>query len=122
MHDVPEQGSLIYIDAEPHAGHEYGGHNSNMGNIRRPMIVLSNSGYNQKTGMVSGMVITSTRFNNSDNYIEIADFKSGISGSIVTWQLPSYDYSARHGEIVGKINGKTLNMLIQKVVEIYSIF
>lgn len=28
---VPQQGDLIWIDSEPHAGHEYGGHNSEGG-------------------------------------------------------------------------------------------
>jgi hypothetical protein len=33
---TPKQGDLIFIDAEPHAGHEEGGHRPQSGHIRRP--------------------------------------------------------------------------------------
>ncbi len=46
---MPQQGDLIFIDVEPHAGHEEGGHNPTSGNIRLPLVVLSNDGYNQST-------------------------------------------------------------------------
>ena len=74
--NTPKQGDIVFVDAEPHLGKEYGGHNFNNGNIRRPLIVLSNDDYNEATGMVIGMFVTS-----SDNFMNemlkpFADFES----------------------------------------------
>ncbi|HIC1790697.1 TPA: endoribonuclease MazF [Escherichia coli] len=41
---VPDAGDIIWIDLEPVAGHEQGGH--------RSAVVLSPSGYNNKTGLL----------------------------------------------------------------------
>ncbi|WP_373278679.1 hypothetical protein [Secundilactobacillus hailunensis] len=48
----------MWIDAEPHAGREQGGHDPEHGNIRRPMIVLSTAAYFKHTGLILGMPIT----------------------------------------------------------------
>lgn len=37
----PNQGDLIMIDAEPHKGREYGGHNKQLGNIRQIQNTIS---------------------------------------------------------------------------------
>lgn len=41
---VPDSGDLIWIDLEPVAGHEQGGH--------RPAVVLSPFAYNDKVGLL----------------------------------------------------------------------
>lgn len=115
---MPKQGDLIFIDAEPHAGHEEGGHNPEKGNIRRPMVVLSNDGYNS-TGMIVGMPITSKTMNDMRIYLPIANHESGIQGTIITFLIPNYDYTARHGEIVGKVPASTLNILLERVHHIF---
>ncbi|WP_156166927.1 type II toxin-antitoxin system PemK/MazF family toxin [Levilactobacillus koreensis] len=38
-----KQGHLYWVDCEPHAGHEEGSHNIYTGNIRRPVVVVSNN-------------------------------------------------------------------------------
>ena len=108
------------MDAEPHAGKEYGGHDINSGNIRRPMIVLSNTGYNSATGMIIGMVVTSSDFSNTSWYRSFADFESGVKGNIVLWQLPTYDFLARNGEIVGRADDSLVNSLRQRAIDIFS--
>ncbi|WP_125582235.1 type II toxin-antitoxin system PemK/MazF family toxin [Levilactobacillus cerevisiae] len=115
----PKQGDLIFIDAEPHVGHEEGGHSPQTGNIRRPMVVISNNGYNLSMGMVVCMPITSKIKTDERIYSPIVDHDSGISGSIITYQVPNYDFNARHGEIVGHIHAKLLNELLQKVKRIF---
>ncbi|WP_125591142.1 type II toxin-antitoxin system PemK/MazF family toxin [Companilactobacillus jidongensis] len=119
----PIQGDIIYIDAEPHAGHEIGGHNSKNMNIRRPVVVLSDSDYNKATGLISGMPITSHDFMNSDDgsYIPIADKESGVIGNIVTYYLPSYDFKARHGEIIGHISDTILKKLLTSVKYLFNL-
>lgn len=116
---TPKQGNLIFIDAEPHVGHEEGGHDPKTGNIRRPMVVLSNSKYNQLTGMVVCMPITSKIHLDFRIAVPIRDSASGIQGSIITYQIPNYDFKARHGEIVGYISASTLSKLITMAKNIF---
>lgn len=57
MNKYPKQKDIIIIDSEPHSGKKYGGYSSE--DIRRPMVVVSSDEYNQSTGMIIGMPITS---------------------------------------------------------------
>ena len=41
---VPDQGDVVWLDFDPHAGHEQAGH--------RPAMVLSPAAYNGKTGLM----------------------------------------------------------------------
>jgi mRNA interferase MazF len=41
---VPDQGDIVWLHFDPHAGHEQAGH--------RPAMVLSPSAYNGKTGLM----------------------------------------------------------------------
>ncbi|GEO64371.1 type II toxin-antitoxin system PemK/MazF family toxin [Companilactobacillus nantensis] len=122
--DYPIQGDIIFIDAEPHAGHELGGHSVKADNIKRPMIVLSDSDYNKSTGLVSGMPITSHEFlgdSDDGSYVPIIDMNSGVRGNVVTYYLPSYDFVARHGEIVGHVSDKILKELLGDVKNIFNL-
>lgn len=116
---TPKQGDLIFIDAEPHAGHEEGGHNPQQGNIRRPMVIISNDGYNRQLGMVVCMPITSKTKSDRRIYLPIIDHASEIKESVITFQIPNYDYVARHGEIVGKVSTSFLNELIKRAKNIF---
>ncbi|WP_243682034.1 type II toxin-antitoxin system PemK/MazF family toxin [Lacticaseibacillus manihotivorans] len=80
---MPKQGDIIFIDSEPHAGKEFGGHDPEQNNTRRPMIVLSNTDYNHGTKMVIGMLVTHSNFGDSSWYEQFADFNSGVEGNIV---------------------------------------
>ena len=53
MKAYPKQGDFVFMDAEPHAGHEIGGHDPENQNDRRPYLVLSKEVFNYKTGSVS---------------------------------------------------------------------
>ncbi|WP_407885448.1 type II toxin-antitoxin system PemK/MazF family toxin [Levilactobacillus sp. N40-8-2] len=61
-----KQGHLYWVNVDPHAGHEEGGHNKTLGNIRRPVVVASNHQYNQ-----GGMSIVSpiTTKNEQSRYL-----------------------------------------------------
>jgi mRNA interferase MazF len=41
---VPETGDIVWLEFNPHAGHEQSGH--------RPALVISPSIYNSKTGLI----------------------------------------------------------------------
>jgi len=116
---MPQQGDIIFIDAEPHAGHEEGGHSPASGNIRRPLVVLSNDGYNRNTKMIVGMPITSRILSDERLYVQVIEPKSGIKGSVITFMIPNYDYVARHGEIVGKVKASMLNELLTRAKSVF---
>lgn len=120
MVKMPKRGDIVFVDVEPHMGKEYGGHDVESGNIRRPLIVLSNSDYNFATGMIIGMVVTSRDFSDSTWYRSFADFESGVKGNIVLWQLPTYDFAARNGEVVGHASDRLIKSLRQSAIEIFS--
>lgn len=116
----PHQGDIIWIDAEPHAGREEGGHDPNGSNIQRPMIVLSRDGYNRNTKMIFGMMLMSTsRYLAPELHKAFFDEKSGIHGKIIMWQIPNYDYEARHARIVGHIDDRLLGELLQWAQNIF---
>lgn len=58
---VANQGDIIWIDSEPHSVHEFGGYDAQNDNIRRPLLVVSSKIYNERTGMVVGFPITSSK-------------------------------------------------------------
>jgi mRNA interferase MazF len=108
------------IDAEPRADKEYGEHDAESGNIRRPMVVLSSDDYNENSDMCVGMMITSTKRPLSvQQHKEFIDVASGIHGKIIMWQIPNYDYRARHMKIVGHIHGSLLKELVQRAKDIF---
>ncbi|RMC46705.1 type II toxin-antitoxin system PemK/MazF family toxin [Lactobacillus sp. ESL0230] len=116
---APKQGDIIWIDAEPHAGREEGGHSFQSGNIQRPAIVISNNAYNQKTGLVVCMPLThDLNKDNGELYYHIADINSGISGSVITFYMPNYDFFGRHGKIVGHVSDKDLDNLLSRAYQI----
>lgn len=119
---VPKQGDLIWIDAEPHAGHEYGGHNAKDGNNRRPMLVISDEIYNRRTHMIVGFPITSSILAQnmpSATIMKIED--QSIHGYAVFSGLLGYDFQARHGRIVGEVNRNARQKAMMAVRSIFGL-
>lgn len=114
----PNQGDLIWIDAEPHAGHEYGGHNER--NIRRPMLVMSSSLYNERTGMVVGFPITSKLPAYFPVGLKIQEDK--IRGFAVLSNLLGYDFVARNGEIVDHVNKITFKQALSGIKDMFELY
>lgn len=40
--NYPQRVDIVFVDAEPHAGHKFGGHDPEKGNICCPFIVYQN--------------------------------------------------------------------------------
>ncbi|MCI2170123.1 type II toxin-antitoxin system PemK/MazF family toxin [Schleiferilactobacillus perolens] len=118
---MPKQGDVIKIDAEPHVGREMGGRSPETGNNQRSMIVWTNSGYNAKTQLVGGMMVSTGDYAKRTPHLAIRNEPdSHIYGNIVTWQVISYDFVKRHGRIVGHVSDGLLRTLLTKVHQIYS--
>ncbi|WP_347284107.1 type II toxin-antitoxin system PemK/MazF family toxin [Lactobacillus taiwanensis] len=122
----PKQGDVIIIDAEPHSGSEYGGHDPSRGNIRRRMVVVSSTEYNKATHMIIGMPITtSNRYSNDERYKEILVMGNNchtmVKGYVVLWQLLNYDFDSRQGEIVNNVSQTYLKDLMVYVKDILGV-
>lgn len=113
--DYPKQGDFVFMDAEPHKGHEIGGHDPESYNIRRPYLVLSKHDFNYKTGLVHVMAISS-KVRRSPFRERIVDFSSGINGDLLLTQIPEYDFKARKGKIVGHITDEDK---LEKIIDIF---
>lgn len=114
----PHKGDVIIADAEPHAGHEMGGHNPQQNNIRRHYVVMSTSAYNAATKMFIGMPITTSNYQNNPRYLPIlinGSNGTGVKGFVVLWQLQNFDYQARNGRVVNRVSSRTLKILQQYV-------
>lgn len=114
----PKKGDVVIADAEPHSGHEMGGHNPKIGNIRRHYVVMSTDAYNEATGMFIGMPITTANYTNNPRYMPIlinGANGAGVKGYIVLWQLQNFDFVARNGKIVNHLDQKKMDILQQYV-------
>lgn len=123
MNKYPKQKDIIIIDSEPHSGKKYGGYSCE--NIRRPMVVVSSNEYNQSTGMVIGMPITS-----ADKSAYPLLFKpimvtngdgTGIKRYVIMWQLQNFDFYARNGVIVNRVSDSFFSDLQKVVKDIHGI-
>lgn len=123
MIEFPRKGDVIIADAEPHAGTEMGGHNPKQGNIRRHYVVMSNTPYNRATRMFIGMPITTTNHAGDSRFMPILINGSrgdGVKGYVVLWQLQNFDFVARHGRVVNRVNDATLRRLQRFVDDMVS--
>ncbi|GBG94012.1 cell growth regulatory protein [Ligilactobacillus salitolerans] len=117
--EFPKQGDLLWIDAKPHAGHEYGGHSVQKNNIRRPLLVVSSDIYNKLTGMVVGFPITSKIRSDFPAAMKINSQK--IHGYAVFSNLLGYDYIARNAELVDHVDQVQKIQALSAVKNIFGI-
>ena len=80
---TPKQGDIIYIDFDPSVGREI--------QKRRPAIVMSSDGFNQKTGYIAICPITST-IRKSSLYIGLNSKR--VHGQIVAVQFRTIDFTS----------------------------
>lgn len=86
MKQFPEAGDIIILNFNPQSGIEI--------QKQRPALVVSNSSFNQKTGLVMVCPITSTH---RDFPLHVAlDQRTRTHGDILCEQLKSLDYHARN--------------------------
>jgi mRNA interferase MazF len=102
---IPDTGDLVWINMNPQAGHEQAG--------RRPAIVLSPISYNKKAGLALFCPITSQIKRYPFEVIIPAD--CNIKGVILSDQVKSLDWKARHIEFAGKIPFSTVSEVLKKL-------
>ena len=87
---IPKKGDLIILTFDPQSGHEQKG--------RRPALVVSNTLFNQHTGLAIVCPITNTK-RDFPFHVEIASSKT-LTGYVMVEQVKSIDYKSRKVKLI----------------------
>lgn len=88
---VPERRDIIWIDCNPQAGREM--------KDRHPMLVLSPHAFNERTGIVIGLPMTTSESNETNPFAIRLSGPKGIVGYILCHQPKSFDWRARAAKL-----------------------
>jgi mRNA interferase MazF len=102
---APDRGDLVWISLDPQAGHEQAG--------RRPAMVLSPSGYNEKTGLALCCPVTS-RVKGYPFEVALPDDLS-IRGVVLADQVKSLDWKIRRAEIAAAAPRPVVDEVLAKL-------
>ena len=101
---VPDPGDVVWLDFEPHVGHEQAG--------RRPALVISPREYNDKAGLALLCPITSQ----AKGYpFEVAlPLGFDVVGVVLVDQLKSLDWRARKAKLISRAPRGVLDEVLAK--------
>ena len=99
---IPNKGDLVVLSFDPQSGHEQKG--------RRPALVISNTLFNQKTGLAMACPITNTD-RDYPFHVEIPT-SSSFSGFVMVDQLKSIDFNSRKAKFIEKASAELLNEVL----------
>lgn len=102
---TPERGDVVWLTFDPEAGHEQAG--------RRPAVVISPRGYNQKVGLALLCPITTARKGYPYEVALSEDLP--ISGVVLCDQIKSLDWRARNAEFICPLSGDVVADMIAKI-------
>ena len=99
---VPKRGDFVAVTFDPQSGHEQKG--------RRPALVVSNTLFNEQTGlaMVCPLTTTDRRY---PFHVAVTN-NPRITGFVMVEQIKSIDYNARKTKFVGKASDEVLDMVL----------
>lgn len=86
----PDRRDVIWIDCSPHAGKE-------MRDVH-PLLVLSAKAFNERTGIVIGLPMTTAEFNESNPFAIKLNGPKGTASYILTHQPKSFDWKQRNAK------------------------
>jgi mRNA interferase MazF len=101
---LPKKGDFIAVSLDPQSGHEQKG--------RRPALVISNTLFNERTGLAIVCPITRTR-RAFPFHIEVTG-EARVSGFVMVEQVKSIDFRSRDVIPIGKAS----EALLQEVLAI----
>jgi mRNA interferase MazF len=98
----PKKGDFITVTFDPQSGHEQKG--------RRPALVVSNTLFNQQTGLVIVCPLTTT---DRGYPFHVAVTKNpNVTGFVMVEQAKSIDYRARQAKSIGKASDDLLDEVL----------
>ena len=111
MSDLPERGSLVWLEFSPQAGTEQAG--------RRPGIVLTPEAYHRRSRLAIVCPITSR----VRGWPMEVGLPSGLpmSGVVLVDHIRSVDRAARHMEVVGKAPSDVLEEIDARLAPLLSL-
>lgn len=99
---VPKKGDFIAVTFDPQAGHEQKG--------RRPALVVSNTLFNQQTGLAMVCPLTTTH-RDYPFHVEVIG-NPDVKGFVMVEQVKSIDYHTRHAKAIGKASDELLDEVL----------
>src|SRR5512136_2422378 len=99
---TPKKGDFIAVTFDPQSGHEQKG--------RRPALVVSNSLFNERTGL--SVVCPLTNTDRDDPFHVAVTEDPHVSGFVMVEQVKSIDYRARQAKIIGKASEDLLDEVL----------
>ncbi len=99
---TPRKGDFVVLTFDPQSGHEQKG--------RRPAIIISNTLFNQHTGLAIVCPITNTN-RNFPFHVEVPS-ASSLSGFIMVEQVKSVDFKQRQIKFIEKAPIETINEVL----------
>jgi len=96
---IPQKGDFVIVTFDPQSGHEQRG--------RRPALVISNTLFNQHTGLAMVCPITNTA-RHVPFHVKVPD-QSSLTGYIMVEQIKSIHYTSRNIQFVEKAPQVILN-------------
>jgi mRNA interferase MazF len=88
---APDRGDIIWIDFNPQSGREM--------RDMHPMLVLSPIKFNERTGIVIGLPMTTAKYNSTNPFAIQFTGKRGVVSYILTHQPKSFDWRQRGAKI-----------------------
>ena len=107
---VPRRGDVVWIGLNPQSGHEQAG--------RRPAVVLSPPSYNNQVGLAVLCPITSQPKGYPFEVLLPAGL--AVAVAIVSDQVKSLDWRARHAELIATLPAETISEALQKLATLLS--
>jgi mRNA interferase MazF len=99
---VPKKGDFIAVTFDPQSGHEQKG--------RRPALVVSNTLFNEQTGLAIVCPLTTTD-RGYPFHVEITE-SIQVKGFVMVEQVKSIDYRARQAKPIGKASDVLLDEVL----------
>jgi mRNA interferase MazF len=99
---VPGKGDFISVTFDPQSGHEQKG--------RRPALVVSNTLFNEQTGLAIVCPLTTTH-RGYPFHVEVLGNRD-VKGFVMVEQVKSIDYRARQAKSIGKASQGLLDEVL----------
>jgi mRNA interferase MazF len=99
---VPKKGDFIAVTFDPQSGHEQKG--------RRPALVVSNTLFNEQTGLAIVCPLTTT-YRGYPFHVKVTE-NPKLKGFVMVEQVKSIDYGARRAKVIGKASDGLLDEVL----------
>lgn len=99
---IPRKGDFIAVTFDPQSGHEQKG--------RRPALVVSNTLFNDQTGLAIVCPLTPTD-RGYPFHVAVTD-NARVKGFVMVEQVKSLDYNAREAQNIGKASDDLLDEVL----------